>query len=107
MMGTSILAVPWAMQQSGLAISLVIMFVMTVISLYTATIIIDLYAKHNSKCDFLRNLFLLKDHITYFIFFQVQKGQWLSFPCYVVYYWVLFGSEYAQYFRYWLFWELP
>ena len=63
MMGTSLLAVPWAMQQSGLAIGLVIMFVMTIISLYTATIIIDLYAKHNSKCDFLRNLFLLKDHI--------------------------------------------
>ena len=64
MMGTSLLAVPWAMQQSGLAVSLVIMLVMTFISLYTATIIIDLYAKHNSKCDFLRNLFLLlKNHI--------------------------------------------
>ena len=75
MMGTSILAVPWAMQQSGLAISLVIMFVMTVISLYTATIIIDLYAKHNSKCDFLRNIFLLKDHLTYFIlFFRSRKA---------------------------------
>ena len=69
MMGTSLLAVPWAMQQSGLAISLVIMFVMTVISLYTATIIIDLYAKHNSKCDCLRNLFSLKNHITNFNFF--------------------------------------
>ena len=45
-MGTSLLAVPWAMQQSGLAVSLVIMLVMTIISLYTATIIIDLYAKH-------------------------------------------------------------
>ena len=80
MMGTSLLAVPWAMQQSGLAVSLVIMLVMTIISLYTATIIIDLYAKHNSKCDFLRNLFLLlKIHIIYLHFLSGRERPVIEF----------------------------
>ena len=49
MMGTSLLAVPWAIEHSGLAMGFTIVFVMTIISFYTAFIIIDLYGKHNSK----------------------------------------------------------
>ena len=49
MMGTSLLAVPWAIEQSGLATGLTIVFVMTIISFYTASIIMDLFGKHNSK----------------------------------------------------------
>ena len=49
MMGTSLLAVPWAIQQSGLATGLALVFFMTIISYSTAFIIIDLYGKHNSK----------------------------------------------------------
>jgi len=48
MMGTSLLAVPWAIEHSGLAMGFTIVFVMTIISFYTAFIIIDLYGKHNS-----------------------------------------------------------
>ena len=49
MMGTSLLAVPWAIGNSGFAMGLSIICLMTIISYYTAYIIIDLYGKHNSK----------------------------------------------------------
>ena len=49
MMGTSLLAVPWAIGSSGFATGISIIFFMTCIAYYTAYIIIDLYGKHNSK----------------------------------------------------------
>ncbi len=50
MMGTSLLAVPWAIEHSGFATGLSIIFAMTIMAYYTAFIIIDSFNKHNSKC---------------------------------------------------------
>ena len=49
MMGSSLLAVPWAIKSSGLAMGFGIVVIMTIIAYYTAYIIIDSYAKQNSK----------------------------------------------------------
>ena len=62
MMGSSLLAVPWAIKSSGLAMGFGIVVLMTIISYYTAYIIIDAFCKHNSTYFFLilftRNLIL-------------------------------------------------
>jgi ammonia channel protein AmtB len=49
MMGTSLLAVAWAIFNSGLAMGIAIMVLMTIISGHTAHIIISTHAKHHSK----------------------------------------------------------
>ena len=49
MMGTSLLAVPWAILASGLVMGFGIVIFMTIIAFYTAHIVIKNYAKHNSK----------------------------------------------------------
>jgi ammonia channel protein AmtB len=48
-MGTSLLAVAWAIFNSGLAMGIAIMVLMTIISGHTAHIIISTHAKHHSK----------------------------------------------------------
>ena len=52
MMGTSLLAVPWAIKASGLAMGFGTVIFMTIIAYYTAYIVISSYAKHNSKSIF-------------------------------------------------------
>ena len=52
MMGTSLLAVPWAIKASGLAMGFGTVIFMTIIAYYTAYIVISSYAKHNSKLKF-------------------------------------------------------
>ena len=49
MMGTSLLAVPWAILASGLVMGFGVVIFMTIIAFYTAHIVIKNYAKHNSK----------------------------------------------------------
>ena len=53
MMGSSLLAVPWAIKSSGLAMGFGIVVLMTIISYYTAYIIIDAFSKHNSTLPML------------------------------------------------------
>ena len=49
MMGTSLLAVPWAILASGLVMGFGVVIFMTIIAFYTAHIVIKNYAKHNSE----------------------------------------------------------
>lgn len=48
MMGTSLLAVPWAINQAGLFTGILIVILMTIISYYTALVVINSWSKHNS-----------------------------------------------------------
>lgn len=41
MMGTSLLAMPWALQQAGLVLGIIIMLSMAAICFYTAYIVIE------------------------------------------------------------------
>jgi hypothetical protein len=49
MMGTSLLSVPWAMSQSGLATGLGISLVMTIIATFTACAIIKIHARESKS----------------------------------------------------------
>ena len=52
MMGTSLLAVPWAIEAAGLFTGIFIVLLMTIIAYYTALIVIKSWGKHNSKFFF-------------------------------------------------------
>lgn len=48
MMGTSLLSMPWALEQAGLAMGLIMMAVVAALCLYTAYRILQVYTVHNS-----------------------------------------------------------
>ena len=56
MMGSSLLALSWAIKASGLAMGFGIVMFMTIIAYYTAYLVISLHAKHNSRQKILRSV---------------------------------------------------
>ena len=52
MMGTSLLAVPWAIEAAGLFTGIAIVVVMTMIAYYTSLVVIQSWSRHNSKFCF-------------------------------------------------------
>ena len=58
MMGTSLLAVPWAIEAAGLFTGIAIVVVMTMIAYYTSLVVIQSWTRHNSKFCFYLTLFL-------------------------------------------------
>jgi len=77
MMGTSLLSVPWAMSQSGLAMGLTISLVMTVIAAFTACAIIKIHAVESELLR-LNQLALKKNQETFL--FQASEFTFLSLP---------------------------
>ena len=49
MIGTSVVALPWALHQSGLAMGLFLIIGMTAIATFTALTIVKLHSKHSSN----------------------------------------------------------
>ena len=49
MIGTSVVALPWAFNQSGLAMGVFIILLINAIAMFTAITILKLHSKH-SKC---------------------------------------------------------
>ena len=49
MIGTSVVALPWALHQSGLAMGMFVIIGMTGIATLTALTIVNLHSKHSSK----------------------------------------------------------
>ena len=49
MIGTSVVALPWAFNQSGLAMGVFIILLINAIAMFTALTILKLHSKH-SKC---------------------------------------------------------
>ncbi len=59
MMGTSLLAVAWAIYSAGLAAGILIVLLMTLLSGYTALVIIKTHGQYHSKSLFKTHVFYL------------------------------------------------
>jgi hypothetical protein len=64
MMGTSLLSVPWALSQSGLATGLVIAFGMSMVAAYTASIILKTHHRESESAVFSDSI-----HLPYLVCF--------------------------------------
>ena len=53
MIGTSVVALPWALHQSGLAMGIFLIIGMTAIATFTALTIVQLHSKHSSNIFFI------------------------------------------------------
>lgn len=81
MMGTSLLSMPWAIEQAGLVAGLSLILVMAAICFYTAFCILRVYGIYGKD---LYNFYLLFCHIKLYFLLQGEKEGLDDFPdlCY-------------------------
>ena len=71
MIGTSVVALPWALHQSGLVMGIFLIIGMTAIATFTALTIVKLHTKHSSNTFFISfwisifNTYFVKDGIIF------------------------------------------
>jgi len=87
MMGTSLLSMPWAIEQAGLVAGLSLILVMAAICFYTAFCILRVYGIYGNPCNITNMLSSRLLHFLNLIFnFKAKKKDWTIFQICATFY---------------------
>ena len=103
MMGTSLLSMPWAIEQAGLVAGLSLILVMAAICFYTAFCILRVYGIYGKD---LYNFIYFFAILNFIFYFKAKKKDWTIFQTCATFYSVVSVRWFLFFFQRFHYWEL-